>query len=105
MDFCARRRTCAPVPTQTFLSMKFWRLATLLAVVAALSSLAAGQATGLKVVTVQTARAGVAFPMTVEAMDVNNNVVSNYTGTVQLGSTDTNNPSFVPGPIYTFTPG
>src|SRR5438128_11274683 len=44
MDFFARRRTCAPVLTQTFLSMKFWRLAALLAMLA-LSSLAAGQAT------------------------------------------------------------
>src|SRR5207253_8516416 len=102
MDFFARRRPSAHVLTQTALSMKFWRLATLLAVVAALSSLAAGQATGLKIVTVQTARAGVAFPMTVEAMDANNNVVSNYTGTVQLSSSDTNS-SFVPGSIYTFT--
>src|SRR5256885_2686564 len=44
MDFCARRRTCAYVPTQTFLSMKFWTLAALLAMLA-LSSLAAGQTT------------------------------------------------------------
>src|SRR5437868_14475227 len=44
MNFFARRRTCAPVPTQTFLSMKFWKLAVLLAMLA-LSSLAAGQAT------------------------------------------------------------
>src|SRR5438876_2706883 len=105
MDFFARRRTSSYVPTQILLSMKFWRLAALLVAVMALSSLAASQATGLKIVTVQTARAGVAFSMTVEAMDANQNVVNNYTGTIQLGSTDTNNPSFVPGPIYTFTPG
>src|SRR5438105_7217219 len=104
MDFFARRRPSAHVLTQTLLSMRFWNLAALLVTVMALSSLAASQATGLKIVTVQTARAGVAFSMTVEAMDVNNNVVSNYTGTVQVGSTDTNS-SFVPGPTYTFTPG
>src|SRR2546423_12685829 len=44
MDFCARRRPCALVPTQALLSMKFCRLAALLAMLA-LSTLAAGQTT------------------------------------------------------------
>ena len=55
MDFCARRRSCAYVPETFLLLIRFWRLAALLLPVIALSSLAAGQATGLKVVTVQTA--------------------------------------------------
>ena len=101
MDFCARRRPCAPVPTQTFLSMKFWRLAALLAMLA-LSTLAAGQATQLTIVAPFNVGVGAAFSMTVKAVDANQNIDTSYTGTISLSSTDTN-ASFSPQPPYTFT--
>ena len=102
MDFCARRRTCAPVPTQTFLSMKFWRLAALLGVMT-LSRLAAAQATQLSIVAPFDVGLGTQFSMAVKAVDVNQNVDSNYTGTVFLSSNDTG-ATFSPPPPYTFTP-
>ena len=103
MDFFARRRTCAPVPTQTFLSMRFWRLAAL-AVMMALSRLAAASsATQLSIVAPFDVGLGTQFSMAVKAVDVNQNVDSNYTGTVFLSSNDTG-ATFSPLPPYTFTP-
>src|SRR5437763_8429699 len=102
MDFCARRCPCAPVPTQTLSSIKFWRLAALLALMT-LSRLAAGQATQLNIVAPFDVGLGTQFSMAVKAVDVNQNVDSNYTGTIFLSSNDTG-ATFSPPPPYTFTP-
>src|SRR5947207_8797230 len=82
--------------------MKFWRLAALLGVMT-LSRLAAAQATQLSIVAPFDVGLGTQFSMAVKAVDVNQNVDSNYTGTVFLSSNDTG-ATFSPLPPYTFTP-